>query len=142
MSIEISLQNPAGKSQNGKLNELGSIIAKNMDDLKSYLKFLHMQQQALIKGNLPELEQSVLNQEKILSSIDENQNLTTELMLSIIKENSLEIKSPGIRGFLESIKDTYKIIKPAKYVSPDPKVRVDIQRSQLDPCFDRFDNDP
>jgi len=55
MSIEISLQNPAGKSQNGKLNELGSIIAKNMDDLKSYLKFLHMQQQALIKGNLPEL---------------------------------------------------------------------------------------
>jgi len=51
----------------------------------------------------------VLNQEKILSSIDENQNLTTELMLSIIKENSLEIKSPGIRGFLESIKDTYKI---------------------------------
>jgi hypothetical protein len=108
MSIEMSLQNPAGKSQNGKLNELGSIIAKNMDDLKSYLKFLHMQQQALIKGNLPELEQSVLNQEKILNSIDENQNLTAELMLSIIKENSLEIKSPGIRGFLESIKDTYK----------------------------------
>jgi hypothetical protein len=108
MSNEMSQQNPAGKSQNGKLNELESIIAKNMDDLKSYLKFLHMQQQALIKSNLPELEQSVLNQEKILNSIDENQNLTAELILSIIKENSLEIKSPGIRGFLEGIKDTYK----------------------------------
>jgi hypothetical protein len=108
MSIEMSSQNSAGISQNGKLKELESIIAKNMNDLKTYLKFLQIQQQALIKSNLPELEQSILSQEKILNSIDENQNLTAELMLNIIKENSLEIKTPGIRGFLESIKDNYK----------------------------------
>ncbi|HVO75785.1 MAG TPA: hypothetical protein VMT35_17290 [Ignavibacteriaceae bacterium] len=108
MSVEINSNELPEKSEKVKLQELQSIITKNMNDLKSYLEFLQMQQQALIKSNLSELEESLLNQGRILNSIDENQNLTAQLMQNIIKEGSLEIKNPGIRGFLESIKDKYK----------------------------------
>ncbi len=108
MSVEMKSHDTAEKPRTGKLKELESITEKNKNDLNSYFHSICLQQKALITNNLAELEESVMNQEKILNSIDENQNLTAELMDNIIKENNLEIKTPGFKGFLESIKGIYK----------------------------------
>jgi hypothetical protein len=85
-----------------KVNELISALEKQEQSLKNFLECISTKQKAIVQNDINTLQDSLANEEKLLSEIDEGGKKISSAIEYLAAENSLKINSKSLTEFINS----------------------------------------
>lgn len=87
------------------MKELESILQQQEQNLHHFYEMMIIKQKNLIDQDFEGLQESLLSEEKILKSVDEQNGKLTSMIKDLSEKFSLNLKSNRLSEFMEAVND-------------------------------------
>ena len=86
------------------INELESVLGEQQQNLKNFVECAASKQKALVKNDLEQLQQALLDEEKLLSQMESTGSKLSSTIGELAEEYSLDLESNSISEFIKAVK--------------------------------------